>query len=118
MCKNSIQFQKGIGIMEFLAEDGREEQCEHALLSWRWPQGFQCPKCAGRNFCKLHRKAAYRCNRCRHQTSLTSNTLFESTKLPLTLWFLGIYLITQSKVGISALTLRRQLGISYNAAWR
>ena len=36
-----------------------------------------------------------------HQTSLTAGTIFESTKLPLTLWFQGIYLITQDKKGIS-----------------
>jgi hypothetical protein len=38
--------------------------------------------------------------------------------LPLTVWFLGIYFLTQSKNGISALTLSRHLGLSYNAAWR
>ncbi len=118
MCKNTIQFQKGIGIMAFLADYGTEEQCENALFSWRWPDGFICPKCGSGHFCKLNKKAKYQCNQCHLQTSLTSNTIFESTKLPLTCWFLGIYLITQSKTGISGLNLHRQLGISYNAAWR
>ncbi len=118
MCKNTIQFQKGLGIMQFLANFGSEDQCEKALFSWRWPEGFQCPNCGSCKFCRLHRKAEFQCNRCRCQTSLTSNTIFDSTKLPLTVWFLGIYLVTQNKAGISALTLHRQLGISYNAAWR
>ncbi|USE33729.1 IS1595 family transposase [Endozoicomonas sp. SCSIO W0465] len=118
MCKNTIQFQKGLGIMQFLANYGSEEQCENALSSWRWPDGFQCPKCGSRSFCKLHRKAEFQCNCCRCQTSLTSNTIFDSTKLPLATWFLGIYLVTQNKAGISCLTLHRQLGISYNAALR
>ena len=118
MSKNTIQFQKGIGIMEFLDSYGSEEQCERALFAWRWPDGFHCPECGSCRFCKLNRKAEYQCNRCHQQTSLTSNTIFDSTKLPLIRWFLGIYLITQSKAGISALNLHRQLGISYNAAWR
>lgn len=118
MCKNTIQFQKGIGIMAFLANYGLEEQCEAALFSWRWPNGFQCPNCSSHTHCLLHRKAKYQCNRCHHQASLTSGTLFDSTKLPLKTWFLGIYLLTQNKAGISALALHRQLGISYNAAWR
>lgn len=118
MSKNTIQFQKGLGIMEFLASYGQEEQCESVLFAWRWPDGFQCPCCGCRHYCKLHRKAEFQCNRCRHQTSLTSNTIFDSTKLPLTIWFLAIYLMTQNKAGISALTLHRQLGISYNAALR
>ena len=49
---------------------------------------------------------------------MTSGTIFEYTKLPLTTWFLGMYLLTQSKSGASALSLKRQLDISYNAAWR
>jgi hypothetical protein len=47
-----------------------------------------------------------------------SGTIFAATKLPLRTWFLGIYLVTQPKNGISALELMRQLGITYNAAWR
>ena len=43
--------------------------------------------------------------------------MFAETKLPLRTWFLAIYLLTQHKNGISALALRRQLGVSYNTAW-
>lgn len=41
-----------------------------------------------------------------------------STKLPLTFWFLAIYLITQFKNDISSLNLARHLGISANTALR
>jgi hypothetical protein len=37
--------------------------------------------------------------------------------LPLTTWFLAIYLISQAKTGLSALALKRQLGVSYPTAW-
>ena len=59
----------------------------------------------------------YQCSACRHQTSPIAGTLFENTKLPLATWFLGIFLISQAKTGISALSLKRQLGVSYPAAW-
>ena len=42
---------------------------------------------------------------CRHQTSLIAGTFFQGTKLPLTIWFLAIYLISQAKTGLSALAL-------------
>ena len=58
------------------------------------------------------------CYRCNRQTSITAGTIFEATKLPLTVWFQGIYFMTQDKKGASAMKLHRQLGISYNAAWR
>ena len=38
--------------------------------------------------------------------------------MPLSIWFLAIYLMTQEKNGVSALELSRELGISYNATWR
>lgn len=41
----------------------------------------------------------------------------EHTKLPLTTWFLAIYLLSQAKTGLSALALKRQLGVSYPTAW-
>ena len=44
-------------------------------------------------------------------------TVFEHTKLPLSLWFLAIYLMTQSKNAVSCLELMRQLGVSYKTAW-
>jgi hypothetical protein len=48
---------------------------------------------------------------------LISGTIFEQTKLPLSTWFLAIHLITQAKTGLSALALKRQVGVSYNTAW-
>ena len=59
----------------------------------------------------------YQCHACHHQTSLTGGTVFASTKLLLTTWFLAIYLLTQSKNAMSALELKRQLGVSDNTAW-
>jgi len=115
--KNKIQFQKGYSLTEFIADYGSEEMCQKALFQWRWPQGYVCPKCGGNSHCKLKTRALYQCNHCHHQHSLISGTIFASTKLPLTVWFLAIYLITQAKTGISALALHRQLGVSYNTAW-
>ena len=59
----------------------------------------------------------FQCQACRHQTSLIAGTLFQSTKLPLTVWFLAIYFISQAKTGLSALALKRYLGVSYPTAW-
>ncbi len=116
MSRNKVQFQKGMSLDDFLTRYGTEAQCEQALLAWRWPRGFVCPACGHDSQCVLGR-GLYQCHRCRRQTSLTAGTLFAGTKLPLTKWLLGIYLLTQSKNGISALELSRQLGVSYNSAW-
>jgi hypothetical protein len=66
---------------------------------------------------KQQGRELHQCNACRTQTSLTSGTIFASTKLDLTVWFRAMYLITQSKQGISRLELGRRLGVSCNTAW-
>ena len=48
---------------------------------------------------------------CRKQTSITAGTIFASSKLALRLWFKAMYLLTQSKKGISSIELGRRLGV-------
>lgn len=119
MAMNRIQFQPGLSMPEFLKDYGSEAQCEQALEATRWPQGFCCPRCAAMTSYALRDGArkVFQCTACRHQTSLMAGTVFQGTKLPLTTWFLAIYLISQAKTGLSALALRRQLGVSYPTAW-
>lgn len=116
--KNKIQFQSGLSLADFLSQYGTDEQCRAALFQLRWQSGFQCPQCGDTKYCEIRDRKIYQCNNCRTQTSLTSQTIFADTKLPLTTWFLGIYFVTQSKDGISSLNLSRTLGISPTAALR
>ncbi len=118
MAKNLVQFQKGMSLPEFLEKYGNDEQCLAEAFRLRWPQGFSCPKCGNRTYCTLKVRKLIQCNRCRRQTSVTAGTIFHGTKLPLSKWFLAIYLISQDKNGISALELSRQIGVSHNAAWK
>ncbi len=117
MAKNPVQFQPGMSLMSFLDQYGSEQQCREALAKVRWSKGFSFQACGHTGHCHLKGRDVYQCNRCKRQVSLTSGTLFAETKLPLHTWFLAIYLLTQHKNGISALALRRQLGVSYNTAW-
>lgn len=119
MAMNRIQFQPGLSMPEFLKDYGAEAQCEQALERVRWPEGFCCPRCegAGHSVLRDGTRKVFQCARCRHQTSPIAGTVFQGTKLPLTTWFLAIYLISQAKTGLSALALRRQVGVSYPTAW-
>ena len=119
MAMNQIQFQAGLSLPAFLAQFGTEAQCEDSLEQSRWPQGFRCPGCghAEHYVLKSGGRKTFQCQSCRLQTSLIAGTLFQSTHLKLTIWFLAIYLISQAKTGLSALALKRQLGVSYPTAW-
>lgn len=119
MPMNRVQFQAGLSMPAFLKQFGSEAQCEFELEQARWPQGFICPCCGetGHSVFKVGSHKTFQCKACRRQTSLTAGTLFQSTRLPLTIWFLAIYLISQAKTGLSALALKRLLGVSYPTAW-
>jgi hypothetical protein len=117
MPQNPIQFQKGLSLNDFIRQFGTEERCAEALVNWRWPHGFICPLGGHREPCLLPTRALYQCNHCHHQTSLTAATIFANTKLPLTTWFEAMYFRTQQKHGVSALELKRLLGVSYPTAW-
>lgn len=53
-----------------------------------------------------------------HQIYPLKGTMYERTRVPLTLWFYALYLFSHAKNGVSAKELQRQLGVSYETAWR
>jgi transposase-like protein len=119
--QNKVQYQEGFSLSDFFKAFGTEEKCHAALENARWPDGFCCPLCgAAESFGVIHdgRRKRYQCKCCRHQTTVTAGTIFDSTKLPLATWFQAIYLITHAKNGISAMELRRHLGVSYTTGWK
>lgn len=118
MAMNRVQFQPGLSMAEFIRRYGSERQCEQALIGARWPDGFRCPHCDDSRSSTFEREGRHywQCCRCRRQTTATAGTIFAATKLPLTTWFLAMHLLTQSKNNVSALELRRHLGVSYVTA--
>ena len=104
---------------EFTHLYGTEAQCEAVLVQSRRPMGFSCPACGHGDYCLLpsRPRMTFQCNACHRQTSLIAGTLFQASNLPLTTWFLAIYLVSQAKTGLSDLALKRHLGVSYPTAW-
>ncbi len=119
MAQNKVQYQRGLPMLEFFDSYGSEHRCEEAVRNWRWPHGFMCPRCqsAGHSEFRRSDRLYFQCGACRHQCSLTSGTIFDSTKLPLPRWFAAMHLMTQAKNNVSALELKRHLGVSYPTAW-
>lgn len=119
MAMNRIQFQPGLSLPEFHRQFGTEDQCRTALERTRWPHGFRCPHCRHAAYYRIQGRThpLFQCAACRKQTSLTAGTLLQKTLLPLRIWFLALYLIGEAKTGLSALALKRQLGVNYRTAW-
>lgn len=99
-----------------------DNAAREALEQTRWPNGPVCPHCgsvervaavAG----EKHRAGLYYCNECKGQFTATVGTVFERSKIPLTKWWLAIYLLGSSKKGMSSHQLHRMLGVTYKTAW-
>lgn len=74
-------------------------------------------ECGGR-FVPVKTRRKYQCTHCRFQIAPTSGTIFEKSKVPLSLWFHTLMVFSNAKSGISARVIERDLEITYKCAWR
>ncbi len=107
------------GLIAFQRMLPEEAACAAWLVSMRWPEGFECPRCGHDHGWALRGKApTFECAECHRQTSVTAGTILHGSKLDLTIWFWAAYLMATHSNGISALQLQKQLGLgSYRTAW-
>ena len=104
-------------LLEFEARFSTDAACREYLFRLRWPEGFCCPRCAGRKTWPLS-GVLLQCAACNYQSSVTAGTIFQDTRKPLTLWFRAVWWVTSQKNGASAMGLQRVLGLkSYKTAW-
>jgi len=87
-------------------------------LDWlRWPEGFICPHCeSDHGWRELDQR--WRCSGCDRRVSVTAGTIFHGTRTPLTVWFSAAWLMVNSKTGISATQLQREMELgSIQTSW-
>ena len=104
-------------LVDLVESFGSEDQCHEYLEHLRWPNGLECPRCSSSKISRIAKRRQFDCDSCRYQFSVRVGTLFHDSKLPLWKWFLAVYLMIESKKGISANQLKRTLGVSYKTAW-
>jgi transposase-like protein/predicted RNA-binding Zn-ribbon protein involved in translation (DUF1610 family) len=95
-----------------------EQACLDYLARLRWSEGFLCPACGGTRAWRMSKGRNLRCAVCRADISVTAETIFADTRLPLQTWFAAAWYAASQKPGVSALGLQRVLGLgSYETAW-
>lgn len=103
--------------MEFDKTFASEGDCVQYLIEVKWPLGYKCSKCSHNEYWVLSRKRL-KCKKCLDICTITSNTFFDQSNKPLTLWFRAIWWMIAQKNGVSASGLQSILGIgSYKTAW-
>jgi transposase-like protein len=106
-----------VNLVSLIESYRNEKKCRQYLEALKWHDGIKCPRCGSDKISHITKRNQYDCDACRYQFSVTAGSIFHDSHLPLWKWFLAIYLMTESKKGISANQLKRSLGISYKTAW-
>ena len=96
-----------------------DEACLVHLFEASYGQGHECPKCKkSAKWYRIKAERAYSCQWCGHHLHPTVGTPFAKSRTSLQLWFFAIFLFVNSRNGVSAKELERQLGVTYKTAWR
>lgn len=109
-----------------VADFQQEFPTDEACLAYLWRQLHSddestayCLKCdRQRRFHRVVSRQSYSCDACGLHIHPTAGTIFEKSTTPLRLWFHAIFLLSQTRCGISAKQLQREIGVTYKTAWR
>jgi len=108
-----------MNLLDVIQRFSTDEACRKYLEEIRWPNGITCPKCGHDKIVRLKTRKQFTCaaKGCRHRFSATAGTIFHKSHIPLTKWFLAIYLMSDAKKGVSSLQIHRELKISQECCW-
>lgn len=117
--KRSTASESRYTFTEFEQDFPDDAACLNWLVGHLYPDGIFCPKCE--RVTKHHRvktRTCYACQFCGHQEYPMRGTVFEDSATSLKLWFHAFFLMAQTRCGISAKQIERELGVTYKTAWR
>ena len=116
---------KDLTLVKIMRRFSTEKAARAYFERIRWPNGPVCPHCgsAGKIYDRTPnartrtREGLYKCGECEDTFTVTVGTVMEKTKIPLSKWLIGFYMMCASKTQVSALQLQRQLELgSYRTA--
>ena len=110
-------FKEFKNITELLDHFKDQKTCIEFLEEQRWNGKPTCPHCGHE---KVYRtKAGFRCAGigCYKKFTVLAGSIYESTKIPLRLWFAAIYLGVAHKKGVSSVQIATDLNISQKSSW-
>jgi transposase-like protein len=109
---------KPVTIQQFMAQFPDDDACLAHLFKLRYGADYECTRCGEvGKYKKLSKMPAYTCQ-CGEHVHPMSGTFFHRSHTPLQKWFYAMYLFTTTRHGVPAKELQRQLGVSYETAWR
>ena len=106
-------------INNFLNQFPDDSACLEWLKNKRYPNGIYCEKCKKvTKHYRVKKRTCYACNFCGSHVYPMAGTILEKSTTSLRQWFYAIFLMANTRCGISAKQLQRELGVTYKTAWR
>lgn len=102
---------------ELAAHFKDEKTCLDYIEQWRWEGDIRCPHCGYNKIYRLKSGKKFNCANCKECFTITSGTIFDSTKLPLVKWMMALYFVSASKKGVSSCQLAQHLGVTQKTSW-
>ncbi|MBS1713911.1 MAG: IS1595 family transposase [Armatimonadetes bacterium] len=106
-------------LKDFLKEYPDDDACLEWLFQFMYPAGVHCHVCD--KVTKHHRvrtRKSYSCDVCGHHVHPTAGTIYHKSSTPLTTWFYAVFLMSNTRTGVSAKHLQRETGVTYKTAHR
>ncbi len=108
-------------LRELITSMPDEKACRDYLIKERWNGVVICPYC-GLNEGKVYvieGGKRFKCghNKCYKKFSVTVGTIFEDSNIPLTKWFMALYILSAHKKGISIFQLAKDIGCTQKTGW-
>lgn len=106
-------------LVQVIKHFSSEANCHSFLKRRRWPDGIvRCPYCGSVHIARRNGyRQEYRCVQCNRSFSVLAGTIFENTKLPISKWLIGMYLVSSHKNGISSVQLAKDIEVTQTTAW-
>lgn len=108
---------KNVDFQEFSKTYPDNNACFKFLSELKWSEGYQCVKCGGSNHYPGRSVYSRRCTQCNYEESVTMNTIFQNTKIPVNKAFYIVFLVYTSKGEISSYKLSEILSMRQGTCW-
>jgi transposase-like protein len=114
-----IPMSKITTLKQFMERFPDDDACLEHLMETRFGKELDCPKCGKHGkFHRIRSERAFGCQWCGHHIHPSVGTPFHRSHVPLQSWYYVMYLFSVTRHGVSGKEIQRQLGVSYETAWR
>ena len=107
-------------LQEAIIHFSNAENCHAFMMKLRWPDGkVRCPHCGSLDVAYLPNAKVFKCyvGHPKQKFSLKVGTIFEDSPIALEKWLPVMWLVVNSKNGVSSWEIHRAIGVTQKTAW-